>query len=468
MFLKNMAHGAETRHVLLFAGRNSHGPRAHNHAAGMQLFAERLEGFPGLRVSVVVNNWPEADALLGQVDAMVIYADGLRGHPALQDDRLDRIDRRVREGMGIGMMHFAVDVPPGPPGDAFKRWIGGRYETDYSVNPMWTAAFETFPDHPVARGLEPFVWHDEWYFSMRFRDDMEGIVPILTATPSDETRDGPYVHPRGPYPHIQEQKGRAETLMWVLERADGGRGFGFTGGHYHAGWEEPMMLRSVLNALVWVAGLDVPEGGVPVEAQVEPRYASIDEAIARGDWADVQRHVAANPDSLHQGRNPAMAPVQQAIMRRQADIAIWLIEQEGIDPDLRDNSERTLLHLAVERDLPTVATVLMKVGADATLLDRTGWTPLHQAAARDRLAVMKAMLDGGADPNARTARGGTPLHEAAASGGKEIIELLLAAGTDPTVVSSLGDSARDVAKERGNEAAQAVFSELPSATPLKP
>ncbi len=453
MVSANTAQGAEIRHLLLYAGRNSHGPQAHNFAEGMQLFAEHLESFPGLRVSVVANDWPTATALLGEVDAMVIYSDGLAGHPALQDDRLDQIDRRVAAGMGIGMMHFAVDVPPGREGDAFKRWIGGHYETHYSVNPFWTAQFESFPDHPVAHGLEPFAWRDEWYFNIRFRDDMEGITPILTATPSAETRDGPYVNPRGPYPHIQEQQGREEILMWVVERTDGGRGFGFTGGHYHAGWEEPMMVRSVLNALVWVTGLDVPAGGVPVKQPVEPRYTYIDESIARGDLADVQRHVATNPESLLQGRHPAMAPVQQAIMRRQSEIAIWLIQQEGIDPDLRDSSERTLLHLAVERDVPDVATVLMEAGADATLLDRTGWTPLHHAAARDHVDVMKAMLDGRADPNALTARGGTPLHEAAASGGKEMIELLLAAGTDPTVVSKLGDTAREVAEAQGNEVA---------------
>jgi hypothetical protein len=462
--LRYPALAAETRHLLLIAGRDSHGPGAHSFAEGMQLFAEKLKDFPGLRVSVAVNDWPVDDALLDDVHAVVIYSDGLGKHPVRHGKRLARLDARVREGMGIGMMHFALDVPPGPQGDAFKHWIGGHYETHYSANPFWTAEFSSFPDHPVSRGLKPFAWRDEWYFNMRFRENMEGVLPILTANPSDETRDGPYVHPRGPYPHIQAQKGRSEALLWVVEREDGGRGFGFTGGHYHAGWEEPMLLRSVLNALVWVAGLEVPEGGVPVQQQVEPRYASIDEAIARGDLADVQRHGALNPASLRQGRNPAMAPVQQAIMRRQSEIAIWLIRQDGISPDLRDGSQRTLLHLAVERDLPAVATALMQAGADAGLLDGTGWTPLHNAAARNHVAVMKAMLDGGANPNALTARGGTPLHEAAASGSREMIEMLLAAGTDPAILANTGVSPRDIAQEHGNAAALLL---LPAVAPVQ-
>lgn len=141
--------------------------------------------------------------------------------------------------------------------------IAGRYESDHSCNPMWTAKFENFPEHPITTGVEPFEHHDEWCFNMRFRDNMEGVKPILVARPSDETRDGPYVHPKGPYPHIQAAKGRDEVLMWAVEREDGGRGFGFTGGLYHKGWDIVSMRRLVLNAVLWVSRIDITEGGAP-------------------------------------------------------------------------------------------------------------------------------------------------------------------------------------------------------------
>ena len=75
-------------------------------------------------------------------------------------------------------------------------------------------------------------------------------------------RDGPYVSPRGPYDHIVAANGQVETMMWVMERPDGGRGFGFTGGHTHAHWGDPNQRRVVLNALLWIAKMEVPAGGV--------------------------------------------------------------------------------------------------------------------------------------------------------------------------------------------------------------
>jgi hypothetical protein len=91
---------------------------------------------------------------------------------------------------------------------------------------------------------------------------MANVTGILTAIPSDKVRDGPYVYPKGPYKHIQEAKGRAEHMMWAVERDEGGRGVGFTGGHFHNNWMNDNFRRAVLNALVWICKLDVPKDGV--------------------------------------------------------------------------------------------------------------------------------------------------------------------------------------------------------------
>src|SRR5262249_25569656 len=103
---------------------------------------------------------------------------------------------------------------------------------------------------------------DEWYFNIRFRPERKGVIPLLAAKPSDAVRDGPYVYPRGPYPHVQKAKGEIETMMWAIERPDGGRGVGFTGGHFHRNWQNDNFRKIVLNSAVWMCKLPVPAEGV--------------------------------------------------------------------------------------------------------------------------------------------------------------------------------------------------------------
>jgi hypothetical protein len=262
------------RKIVLIAGKPSHPPGMHEFRAGCLLFQQALAGVPGIDVRVHDMGWPsktengervDDHAALDGADAVLIYADGGKGHPALQGDRLKVLEALAAKGTGLGFAHYGVEVPAGLPGDTMHRWIGGYYEHLYSVNPMWSPSFDTLPDHPVTRGVRPFTTHDEWYFNMRWAVEpslQKRVTPILVATPGDDVRDGPYVHPKGPYEHIVAASGRPETMMWVMDRPDGGRGFGFTGGHTHANWGDPGQRRVLLNALLWIAKVEVPVGGV--------------------------------------------------------------------------------------------------------------------------------------------------------------------------------------------------------------
>ena len=256
------ASAADAKKILLLAGKQSHGPGDHEFRAWSLLLKKCLDAVPGLHTEVHANGWPEDMAAFDGVDAVLIYADGGGGHPAVQGDRIQFINSLIKKGVGIGCAHYGVEVLKGEAGNAMFDWIGGHYEHEYSVNPMWSPNFTTFPEHPVTRGVKPFALIDEWYFNMRWRPDGRGITPILVATPSDDVRDGPYVYPKGPYPHIVAQSGRSETMMWVYERPDGGRGFGFTGGHKHVNWANDNFRKVVLNGILWMAGMEVPKDGV--------------------------------------------------------------------------------------------------------------------------------------------------------------------------------------------------------------
>ncbi len=262
---------AAERKLVMIAGPQSHPPMMHEFRAGSMLLQKRLQSVPGLKVELVTNGWPtkivdgkrvDDNTVFEGADAIFIYSDGGGRHLAIQGERLEFLRGLMAKGVSLGLAHYAVEVPADKGGPEWQQWIGGYYETNFSCNPIWDADVKELPAHPITRGVKPFVTKDEWYFNMRFRENKAGVKDIIVATPTDATRDGPYVSPKGPYPHIQAAKGRPETLAWAVERPDGGRGFGFTGGHFHANWQNDDQRRLVLNALVWLAKLDVPAGGI--------------------------------------------------------------------------------------------------------------------------------------------------------------------------------------------------------------
>ena len=64
--------------------------------------------------------------------------------------------------------------------------------------------------------------------------------------------------------------------MWAVEREDGGRGFGFTGGHFHDNWGNEPFRKVVLNALVWLAKADVPADWVASHLSDDDLHANLD------------------------------------------------------------------------------------------------------------------------------------------------------------------------------------------------
>ena len=179
------------KRIVIIAGRPSHPPGMHEFRAGSLLLQKALAGVKGVTVDVIPMGWPkkmvdgkEVDdhAALDGADAVFIYADGGRNHPAIQNDRVKVIDALAAKGVGLAFGHYGVEVPVGEPAAAMHRWVGGYYETNYSVNPMWAPNFEKFPSHPVTRGVGPFATHDEWYFNMRWTTDEKlksRIQPLL-------------------------------------------------------------------------------------------------------------------------------------------------------------------------------------------------------------------------------------------------------------------------------------------------
>jgi type 1 glutamine amidotransferase len=80
-------------------------------------------------------------------------------------------------------------------------------------------------------------------------------------------------------PEVRQQVLEAkqpQVVAWAVERKDGGRGFGFTGGHFHKGWANDNQRTLVLNAIVWSAKAEVPAGGITTKFTDEELAANQD------------------------------------------------------------------------------------------------------------------------------------------------------------------------------------------------
>jgi hypothetical protein len=270
---------AETRRLVFIAAKGTHGGRGnHEFIAGATYLARRINAsYPNAYAVVYPDDrWP---ADLSKANAIIVLLNHA-GRAAADPN----IKAAVERGAGFGAIHYGVEVNKGDQGDNFLHWMGGYFETFWSVNPTWEAEVKVDPHHPVARGVKPFTLRDEWYYHMRFVSDMKGVTPILSAVAPLKTvhfKDGDQPSTHGGNPDVLHSvaAGEPQQLAWTYDRPDGGRGFGFTGFHYFLNLTNDNFRTTMLNGVAWVAGLEIPPDGIPSKTPTtEDLEAMMDEA----------------------------------------------------------------------------------------------------------------------------------------------------------------------------------------------
>ena len=189
----------------------------------------------------------------------------------------------MKKGVGMVCIHYAVEapkaiLPQGKPGSRTarldRRLLRAVLVGESRIGRPTTNSFPTIR----LRGVKPFSINDEWYYHMRFGPGMDGVTSILATLPpasSLDRPDGP--HSGNPDVRAEVKEGKPQTMSWARERPDGGRGFGFTGGHDHWNWGNNDFRKLVLNAIVWTAKADVPPDGVT------SKQPTVDELLANMD-----------------------------------------------------------------------------------------------------------------------------------------------------------------------------------------
>jgi len=248
---------ARTRKIVLVAGSmTSHDKQTHEYEKSVILLKDLLDtskNLKGIRTEAYFHGWPENEKTLNDADEIVFITDGSdhneQDHPLFVGNRMKVLEKQMRRGCGLMMFHWSTFAPVKYDRD-ISDWVGGYfdYETGAGAN-HWRSAIQTYtgpvslgPKHPILNGVKPFTVEEEFYYNIRFRDNDTRISPVLLTRPPNEAHDYP--------------------VAWAVQRADGGRGFGLTGGHFYKNWWLPDYRKLILNAIVWTAGADVPAEGV--------------------------------------------------------------------------------------------------------------------------------------------------------------------------------------------------------------
>ncbi|XP_077366436.1 ankyrin repeat and SOCS box protein 2-like isoform X2 [Festucalex cinctus] len=176
------------------------------------------------------------------------------------------------------------------------------------------------------------------------------------------------------------------------------------------------------------------------------------QAIREGDAGRLKALMAASRVNLMLPSKPGWLAVHQAAwLDQEACLRVLLAAQPGMVNKRTEHAETSLL-LAVDREHPRCAQLLLENGADPDAANRDHETPLYKACERDNPALVALLLNHGAAVNAKCFQGWTALHEATCRNNVEICQMLLKAGGKHSPADSYGITPLFTAAQSGQVA----------------
>lgn len=254
------------RKIVLIAGPKSHGPVGngiHDYGWSVKLLKVMLDNSnirDEIRVEHHLDGFPTDVKTLDDADTIMIVSDGRDGHIGKEalhfasEANLKAVQKQIDRGCGFLTFHFSTFAP-----DQYAKqichWSGGYFDWETDGERKWFSAIQTKttvvlpsePMHPVLTGVTPFQMREEFYFRIRFApegSEIKDLTPIWSV------------------PVLAGSKGYANVVAWAKQRANGGRGFGTTCGHFYDNWKHENFRRAILNAIAWTAHVSVPDAGV--------------------------------------------------------------------------------------------------------------------------------------------------------------------------------------------------------------
>jgi hypothetical protein len=247
--------GSATARVAIVHATKFRGGGLHEHVAEAALFRDLLRRTPGLTPVVLDQAHARAAGALSNFRTVILLGDDGEAHLLADKILRQRVAEHVQRGGGLVLIHASTSLPEDQE-ILLLPWIGGTTHREGQLPAVnWPASYGPLPEHPVTRGLTSLTADDRWLPARELSEGKGKLVKILSAIPPESAR--------------VDDRPDEVTNAWTFERPDGGRTFGFTGGHFFETWQSEEVRRFIGNAVLWTAHREVPAGGAP--SAVDPQ-----------------------------------------------------------------------------------------------------------------------------------------------------------------------------------------------------
>lgn len=261
LFLLVPAWSAEPTEILLVATPPDHPWASHMYEFECGVLARCLEQTEGVTCRTRVG-WPPERQTLDRLDAVVFYsrpAGELVLHPDHRKQFLDLMKRgagftAIHWGTGVGYGELAEDPEIR---ELYKNLLGGWFRRPPCDIAFGTARLrQVDPEHPLCFGWREYEIYDEFYLNpvLHMR-----VNPVLQVKVNGEDNVVAWSFPR-PSPYE-------------------GRSVGITLGHFHKNFEREDFRRTLVNGVLWTAGIHVPKSGAP--AALDPKELQLPQVSAK-------------------------------------------------------------------------------------------------------------------------------------------------------------------------------------------
>jgi type 1 glutamine amidotransferase len=230
--------------VLLIGKQPDHpyGSHMYLHTAKMLGECARLNGL----APVVSDGWPKDPAMLKEVKTIVVYTSPA-AEILLDGDHRDDFDRAMKQKVGLVTIHWASTVNKENLerlGEPWMSYLGGTWISNVGLSTDTSDLKQLLPKHSICRGWSSYELHDEYYLNPKMGKDAQPLLQVTT-------------------------KGQDVIVGWAFERPGGGRSYGTTLGHFYRNFEREPFRRTIVNAMLWTANVEVPENGARIDVSAD-------------------------------------------------------------------------------------------------------------------------------------------------------------------------------------------------------